>query len=334
MSIPATLRRTIPSRRGRPRRKEQVALAALVLLVPALTAASTPSHPVPALGEWRARAPLPVPRTEVAATAAGNEIVVVGGFLPNRSPSSRADAYSPASNRWRRLPNLPVSAHHPMAAGAGDRVYVIGGYHSHGVPLRTAYVLEDDRWRALPRPPERRAAAAAAIVGTKLYVVGGVGPNGLARRALVLDLVTNRWTTTTGPTPREHLAAVAVAGRVYAIAGRKAGYDTNLALVESYAPATGTWRREPPVPGKRGGTGAAALGAFVISVGGEEPAGTIASVYMLDTITRQWSRLPDLPTPRHGLGVVRLRNAIHAIAGGPEPGLTVSGANESLTAGG
>jgi hypothetical protein len=41
-------------------------------------------------------------------------------------------------------------------------------------------------------------------------------------------------------------------------------------------------------------------------------------------------QLTDLATPRHGLGVVSLGGRVWAIAGGPEPGLTVSGAVESL----
>jgi hypothetical protein len=41
--------------------------------------------------------------------------------------------------------------------------------------------------------------------------------------------------------------------------------------------------------------------------------------------------LPNLPTPRHGLGLAALGGRLHALAGGPIPGLTVSGANEALT---
>ena len=35
-------------------------------------------------------------------------------------------------------------------------------------------------------------------------------------------------------------------------------------------------------------------------------------------------------TPRHGLGVVTFGRTVYAIAGGPQPGLFVSGANEAL----
>jgi hypothetical protein len=36
-------------------------------------------------------------------------------------------------------------------------------------------------------------------------------------------------------------------------------------------------------------------------------------------------------TPRHGLGVISYGERVYAIAGGPQPGLHVSAANEFLT---
>jgi hypothetical protein len=59
-------------------------------------------------------------------------------------------------------------------------------------------------------------------------------------------------------------------------------------------------------------------------------AGTSGAVFALDLRTGAWSRLPDLPTPRHGLGVVAFGRDVDAIGGGPQPGLTVTGANERL----
>jgi hypothetical protein len=65
-------------------------------------------------------------------------------------------------------------------------------------------------------------------------------------------------------------------------------------------------------------------------VGGEEPGGTIREVYAYGIASRRWQRLDDLPTPRHGLGVAAFGGRIYVIGGGPEPGLTVSDANETL----
>jgi N-acetylneuraminic acid mutarotase len=282
---------------------------------------------------WRSAAALPVPRTEVAAARLGSEVAVVGGFLLDGSNTGRADAYVPARNRWRRLPDLPVSVDHAAAASGPGVVYVAGGYGSDRRPLRTAFAFQRGRWRRLPTMPLARAAAGAQVIGRTLYVVGGVGPAGLARAALAFDLDRRRWRTIPGPTRREHLAVAASGGRLYALGGRTAGLDTNLALLEAYTPGARAWTRLPRVPQARGGTAATAYAGSIVSIGGEEPQGTIASVYAYDTRRRRWSRLADLPTPRHGLGAVTLGGRIYAIAGGPVPGLTVSGANEVLDLG-
>lgn len=280
---------------------------------------------------WRAARPVPVPRTEVAAAPLGKEIAVVGGYLRNGQNTGRADAYSPVRNRWRRLPDLPVTVDHAMAAGAAGRLYVVGGYGPGSIARDTAFVFRRGRWTALPLMPAPRAAAGAAIVGRKLYVVGGVeAPGRLARDAFAYDLDAARWSTIRGPRPREHLGAAALGGRVYAVAGRTGGLDSNLDMVEAFDPPSGRWRAVPPVPGTRGGTAAAAVAGRLLSVGGEEPGGTIPTVYAYSPSTRRWTQLPRMRTSRHGLGLVGWRGRAYALAGGPQPGLTVSGANEVL----
>jgi N-acetylneuraminic acid mutarotase len=217
---------------------------------------------------------------------------------------------------------------HAAATTSGGRLYVLGGYGAQ----QSGFKLVGSRWQTLRLPAPRAAAGAVAIRST-IYVVGGVGSGGLARTMLAYDTNRRRWRTLPGPTPREHLAVATTRGRVYAIAGRTSGLDTNLDIVESWAPGERRWRREAPVPEERGGTGAAAVGRTIVSVGGEAIGGTIRTVYGYDVARRSWRRLEDLPTPRHGVGVVSLRGSVYVIGGGPEPGLFVSGANESLAIG-
>jgi non-specific serine/threonine protein kinase len=269
-----------------------------------------------------------LPRTEVASARLGDEIVVVGGYLADGTSTGRADAYSPRTGRWRRLPDLPAKVNHAMAASAGPRLYVVGGYGAE----RSAFVFFRGRWGRLRRLPAPRAAAGAAVVGRRLYVVGGVvKPGSLARQMLVLNVRSGRWTFAPGPSPREHLAVTASAGIVYALAGRSGG--TNFTTFERYSPSRRSWLRLPPVPYPRGGTGAAVVGRRIVSVGGEEAAGTIPSVYAFDIGSRRWTRLPDMLTPRHGLAVAAFGTRVYAIAGGPKPGLHVSAANEFLDVG-
>jgi N-acetylneuraminic acid mutarotase len=278
---------------------------------------------------------MPLPRTEVAAATVGGEIVVLGGFTIDGGAATRVDAYSPARNTWRQLPDLPVGLHHAMAVGAGGRAYVLGGYTVDGVPQRGAFVLERGAWRALAQMPLARAAAGAAAARGKIVVAGGVttGARRLARNALSFDLRTRRWSIVPGPTPREHLGAASLGGVVYAVAGRTSGLDTNLLHFESYRPGDRGWRRLPPVPDPRGGTGAAGVNGHIVSVGGEEPDGTIAEVLAYRVASRRWVQLDDLRTPRHGVGVAALGGRVYVIGGGPEPGLTVSTANEALRVG-
>jgi N-acetylneuraminic acid mutarotase len=279
-----------------------------------------------ATADWRAHAALPVPRTEVAAAQLNEQIFVAGGFLADGRSSSEVDLYLPKADRWLRAPDLPAAVNHAAAASSRGRLFVLGGYGA----TRSAFVFDLRKWRTLRLPLPRAAAGAAALRGV-VYLVGGRSESGLARNALAYD--GKRWRILPGPTPREHLAVTAARGRVYAIGGRKSGYDTNVATVESWAPGEKRWRREAALPEPRGGTGAAAVGGTIVSVGGEAPSGTLRAVYSFDVARRRWSRLPDLPTPRHGLGVVGFGGSVYVIGGGPEPGLHVSGANESLALG-
>ena len=218
-----------------------------------------------------------------------------------------------------------------MAAGRGSELYVVGGYGPGSAARATAFVLRGGRWSALPSLPAARAAAGMAVAGGKLYVLGGVeAPGRLAQDAFAFDFDTERWSLIAGPRPREHLGATALGGVVYAVAGRTSGLDTNLDIVEAYDPRANRWRAIPRVPGRRGGTAAAAVAGRLVSAGGEEPGGTIRTVFAYNPGTRRWTSLPNLPRPRHGLGLVGYRGRAYALAGGPQPGLTVSGSNQVL----
>jgi hypothetical protein len=130
------------------------------------------------------------------------------------------------------------------------------------------------------------------------------------------------------PREAEHLAAAAVGGRVYAVAGRTGGLETNQGAVASWSPGDASWRAEPALQARRGGTAAASVAGTACVAGGEEPAGTIGLVECLRG--GQWIGAGQLAIPRHGLAVVGLGTDLHVIAGGPQPGLTTSGAHEIL----
>jgi len=283
--------------------------------------------------EWQHLAPVPTPRTEVAAAAVDGRIYVIAGFAEQGTVST-VEIYDIAGDSWSTGPSLPVAVNHGMAASLKGELYVLGGYTGPGLanPSLRAFVLRNGKWQELPHMPAARAAGGAARARGKLFVVGGVGPSGLATRTFVYDPKTNSWGTRRGvPTGREHLGVAGYRGRVFAVAGRTSGISTNLDVAERFNPVRRRWRALPDVPTARGGLAAAGTtNGFIVAAGGEENAGTFDEVEAFDVESGRWRSLPPMPTARHGLGVVAVGTVVYVLAGGTEPGLTFSDANEAL----
>ena len=317
-------------------------LAGLVTIVIFIACApvedTAPPRPVDAGGQqlqWQQLAPVPTARTEVTAAARGTEIFVMGGFAEIGGTVTTVEVYDTVTDTWRNGPPLPIAVNHAMSATARGTVYVFGGYRGPGLenPTRRAFALVGGQWRAIPRMPEVRAAAGAALVNSKIYIAAGVGPGHLADKMFVFDPTTRLWSTRRGvPTPRQHLGVTGARGRVWVIAGREHGFDTNTGRAEVFTVAqTRHWRRIADLPTARGGLGAAATdNGFVVAAGGEGPNGTFEEVEAFDIPGRGWRSLPPLPTPRHGIGMVTIGDVVYVLAGGPQPGLTYSDANEAL----
>ena len=282
---------------------------------------------------WRRLAPLPSERTEVAAAAVGRRIWVLGGYAPDGATLATAEVYDTATDTWSRGPDLPVAVNHAMAATLDGVLYVAGGNDGRG-PSDQVARLDGGRWRRLAPLPQGRQAGGLVALDGRLYLVGGMVDGGLAADTQVYDPGADRWSPAPGlPTPREHLGAAATGGKLYVVGGRVGGIGRNLAAAEAFDPATGRWEPLAELPTPRGGLAATATtGGEVVAVGGEAAA-TFPEAEALDAATGQWRSLPPLLTPRHGLGVVAIANTVYVLAGGPQPGLHTSSANEAIDLG-
>jgi hypothetical protein len=310
------------------------AVGALLVLAAGCTGGpSDRASPVPEVTAtpWRALAPVPTGRTEVATAVVDGRVYVTGGFAPPNLTVATVEVYDIATDTWSAGPDLPVAVNHAMSVGHDGAVYVFGGSLAEGPASERAFVLRGGAWEELAPMPEARSAGGAAGAGDLIYVVGGVGPDGVAERTLVLDPATGRWSVAPGlETPREHMGVAAHDGRVYAVGGR-AGSLAGFSDAEVLDPSSGAWTTLPDLPTPRGGMAAAATSnGFVVAVGGEEEGGTFDEAEAYDIEARRWVSLPPVPTARHGLGVVADGTTIYVIAGGPQPGLSFSGANEAI----
>lgn len=260
-----------------------------------------------------------------------------GGFLADGTASARVDVYYRNGDRWTEGPSLPEPRHHAAMTSALGRVWVVGGIGPAG-EAATVWSLGpgEQAWRAEPPllAPRGALGVAAGEDGT-LVAFGGTSAGQFLTSSELLRPGASAWVA--GPSmrePREHVAAMALNGRVFAIAGRVGSLESNKATVESLdlasVDAGAAWVAEPPLAKARGGT-AAAAGCVA---GGEEPTGTIAIVECLRAPTDgvvAWETVGELRRPRHGLAVVALGDDLHVIGGGEQPGLFVSGVHEVLS---
>ena len=137
----------------------------------------------------------------------------------------------------------------------------------------------------------RARGALAAAVGRRIASTPSAAPRAAAARSprsRVYDFRTRRWSAGPDlPLAREHLAAAAAGGRVYALAGRAAGQG-NFARVDRYDPARRRWTRARDMGKPRGGIAAATVGGRIAVFGGEEGAGTIREVELYDPARDRW----------------------------------------------
>jgi hypothetical protein len=297
---------------------------------------SSPAHPPDVELIWEAGAEMPTPRTEVAVARNGPFVVAAGGFTADGQASDVVEAYNFRQDTWRTLTPLPEHVHHAALASAGGQLYLIGGYLADGSASTKVWIntLDGRAWREGPPLPRSRGAMGYAVVDGYIHVVGGAnvfrGGSRLSEAHDIYDVSEREWSKGADlPEPRDHLAAAAVGDRLYVLGGRKLSLDTNSARVDVYA--GGRWTRLPDMPTARGGFAVAGWDGYVFVFGGERPDGTIAPVEFYDPAAEEWRAGPDLPTPRHGMGAVAFdADRIVVPGGGPQPGLSVSGATEML----
>ena len=287
----------------------------------------SPARPRPAAGHWRREPPAPIPREELKGATVGRLAYLVGGLKQDAtSPQDESTAivlaYDPARKRYRRTPDLPEPLDHVVPIAYRGALYVIGGY-SNRQPRASMwrYSPRTKRWRSLPAMGLARGAAGGARIGHRLYVVGGSDERGLDSRPLsrleVYDFRKRRWRRGPSmPTPRHHVEAVALGGKLYAIAGRGRD-DASLATVEAYDPRRRRWKRLPDLPLGVGGPAATvAAGRIVVSGGGDFRQHWVTpAVWALDPETPRWRRLPDLERARHAHAAATLDDRTYVFGG-------------------
>jgi N-acetylneuraminic acid mutarotase len=260
-------------------------------------------------------------RQQTAVAAVGGAIMVAGGLREGATATGSVTRLETTVDQWQPAPPLPRPLHHAMAVGYRGELVVLGGWVAHGSEAvaetsNTVYVLRDGRWQTLTPLNHARAAGAAAVVDDEIVVVGGQAGGTLVPQTEVYDGDADAWHDATDlPTPREHLAAAAHDGYLYAVGGRALTKDANYHVLERYDPRTDTWTRLSPMPSARGSMGAGVVEGRLVVAGGEGPTEVLDVVELYDIALRQWVEGPGLTTPRHGAGVAVVGPVMYLVGG-------------------
>jgi len=110
---------------------------------------------------WSSKAPLPIPRTDLALASLGGNLYAIGGY--SGSTLARLDQYAPDANTWTQKASL-LSARREFAAGVmNDKIYVACGM-AWTDPNAVTYVMTTeeydpvaDRWSARAQCPMPQA---------------------------------------------------------------------------------------------------------------------------------------------------------------------------------
>ena len=287
-------------------------------------------------GNWIARAPVPLPRSEMAwAAALGDRMHLVGGYGEQRVDRPYHQVYDPARDAWSEAAALPRGANHVGVAVLDGRLYAIGGFvEQNRKPHRDCFAWDPnaDRWQAIAPLPDACGAVACVAFEGRVHGIGGaVGDTFPAKKSvdwhLAYDPKADRWDRRAPvPTGRDHTGTLVVNGAIHVIGGRVDSFHTNSNLHHAYDVKKDAWEARRPLPTARSGHGAVLYRDRVFVMGGEGTDRVYGQNEGYDPATDRWESYAPMLTPRHGLGAAAVGDVICVAGGGPVMGGAVQSA--------
>ena len=303
---------------------------------------ASPAPKASSSGRWTPRAPLPIPRTEMAWAVAlpyktGNRVHLVGGYAEQRVDKPYHHAYDPTADRWDELAQLPRGANHVGVVTLGDRLYAFGGFiEQNRTPHDEAFFFDGAKWTAVRPLPEACGAMACIALAGRIHIIGGAIGSDWRRSIdwhLVYDPKEDRYERRQPlPVARDHTGVVVVGNAIHVIGGRVDTFHTNSTLHHSYDAQADRWTFRTPMPTARSGHGTVLYRGKVFVMGGEGWQRVHGQNEAWDPATDRWEQYAPMLTPRHGMGAVVVGDAIYVAGGGPQMGGGVKSAiNEAFT---
>ena len=263
---------------------------------------------------WTAVARPDIGRSEGMGAVVNGKLYLFGGYVDTTyRPTNRGDVYNPATNTWTQVADLPFGVSHMGTVALGDSIYFASGYpatatnQTFSTTAVWRYDTVGNRFSNLPNLPAARGGGALVAVGRALHFVGG---SDSARRdaaqhwRLDLDNLTAGWVARAPlPVATNHVAGVALDGKVYIIGGQQNQDAAAIQRgeVQVYDPATNQWSARAPLPLARSHITSSTLvrNGQIIVLGGIGPGNSVIKrVDGYNPVTNTWTPLTSLPANR------------------------------------
>ncbi len=276
--------------------------------------------------DWVPRAPLPVPRTELAVAAVGGKIYAMGGS--SGSTLARVDEYDPATDAWTRKADMRLARRNFPAAVIGGKIYVGPGM-SWTDPNAVTYVAgtevydpATDTW--MDRAGCPFAPAVNAVRGNLFF--GGGGSNGRFHVVVVTpggsatygyDPGMDAWSAeASSPVSFSQVAGATLGTTLYLFASPT---EAILGSLASYDPTGDFWVSLAGLP-SYSRSAFVASGGKLYSLGGITGKGISSyqatdAVHEYDPAPGTWKRRGSIPAPREYAGAVELGGHVFLVGG-------------------
>jgi hypothetical protein len=263
----------------------------------------------------------------------GNEIIAALGFDNFVGDTMFTRIYNIASNSWSYGMPAPGTSSEGAGVSHGGLFYNVGGRFIGPRNDLWSYMPALDIWTVLAPMPTARAGLGVAVVDNTIFAIGGrtgtsgPGNGGVLATVEAYDVDTNTWSTVAPlpPPARSDLAAISVAGQVFAIGGIDAAGNF-LNNVDVYDPITDTWSTAPAdMPTARAAFYAVAVkGGTIYAIGGWAGGPPLSTNESYKVASDTWTAgLLPMPTPRAETGAVGHGGRVY-IVGGAQPAFGAS----------
>jgi DNA-binding CsgD family transcriptional regulator len=234
------------------------------------------------VNEWRAAAALPVPLSNLTATAWQEMIFVAGGTSVTSGDDAMSHTlsqdlwrYEIEADRWQAAGTLPLPLAGANLLTHEDALYLLGGWDGEimhdevwriDLPVQEPVAASD--WQLVTRMAAPHAFGGAVAVDGVIYVAGGYDGHRELAVAQRYDVAADRWEDLPPLfTPRSGLHLLYDGLAIFAVGG---GWTQPVNTLERFDPATQLWSHFPsPIAEEWRNLGAAASqGGYLYLIGG------------------------------------------------------------------